>query len=258
MAVVDTTSRTNWLLLHGLSRDQRHWGDFPGVLQAATGGEVHHLDVPGVGTERNRLSPCSVAAITDDLRSRLDPGDGSWAVLGLSLGGMIAMDWCARYPDDFDRAVIVNTSGGHSPARQRYRPANVPTLAAAPFRSHDSGERAILRAMSNRGAADTAETARQWARWADESPASPRSLARQFWAVTRFDPPPKISVPLLVLASRADRVVSHRCAERLAAWYAAELRLHDTAGHDLPFDDPAWVCEQLTTWTAPAREATRP
>ncbi|WP_369636259.1 hypothetical protein [Nocardia sp. JMUB6875] len=30
----------NWLLLRGLSRDQRHWGEFPALFETAVGGEA--------------------------------------------------------------------------------------------------------------------------------------------------------------------------------------------------------------------------
>ena len=103
----------SWLLLRGLSREKRHWRSFPEQLAAASAGErVLCLDLPGFGTEHARLSPWSMARITDDVRARflVERGGDRWSVLGISLGGMVALDWCARHGGDFERCVTVNTS----------------------------------------------------------------------------------------------------------------------------------------------------
>ncbi|WP_420538500.1 alpha/beta fold hydrolase [Marinobacter subterrani] len=55
--------------------------------------------------------------------------------------------------------------------------------------------------------------------------------------------PPK-SLTLL-LASRADRLVSSRCSSQLARLWGCDLVEHPWAGHDLPPDDPDWVLAQL-------------
>jgi hypothetical protein len=34
----------------------------------------------------------------------------------------------------------------------------------------------------------------------------------------------------------------------LAGAWGAALRVHPTAGHDLPLDDGGWVAEQISTW----------
>jgi len=65
---------TNWLILRGLAREQRHWGPFVDIFEAKVpGSRVHTLDLPGVGTECQRDSPATVAGIVSDLRERLSP-----------------------------------------------------------------------------------------------------------------------------------------------------------------------------------------
>ena len=103
-----------WLLLRGLAREQRHWGAFRAAL-ASQGAEVQCLDLPGAGTENDRKSPASIRGITEDLRERWrrTPREGAWGLCAVSLGGMVAMDWCGRHPDDFDALVLVNTSAAN-------------------------------------------------------------------------------------------------------------------------------------------------
>src|SRR5438552_440235 len=97
--------RERWLLLRGLAREQRHWGRFRPELSARLppGAEIHCLDLPGTGTEHLRGSPANIAAIAEDVRERWLGlrGEGPWGLLAVSLGGMVAMEWCAAHPADF-------------------------------------------------------------------------------------------------------------------------------------------------------------
>ena len=112
----------NWLFLKGLARSQAHWDRQPDVfMDHVPGARVHFLDLPGIGQAANRRAPWKMAEIADDLRERFlelregDDVDASapWAILGISLGGMIAMEWISRHPTDFERAVIITSSAGN-------------------------------------------------------------------------------------------------------------------------------------------------
>ena len=53
-----------------------------------------------------------------------------------------------------------------------------------------------------------------------------------------------------ILASYGDELVSWKCSEAIAKRLSLPLKLHtalgaDAAGHDLPLDQPAWVCGQV-------------
>lgn len=240
----------NWLLIRGLSREQRHWGDFPSILSEATGAVVRTIDPPGFGTESSRRSPARLAEITDDLRARFLAADGAaegpWSILGISLGGMVALDWCARHPSDFERCVVVNTSTRLSPPWKRFRPATVPNLLGSRLRRGDAGERATLAVSLNRPDHDLDALARQYTDWARERRPSGASLRGQVVAATRFGAPATIDVPVLVLASEGDRLVSPSCSRRLAEHLRAPIAVHPDGGHDLALDDPHWICAQIT------------
>ena len=95
-----------WLLLRGLARDARHWGDFPDILKNhLNNAEVFVLDLPGFGTESHRISPFTIRGITNDIRKRWAQLEkkhpGTWNILSISLGGMIALDWINRFSSDF-------------------------------------------------------------------------------------------------------------------------------------------------------------
>src|SRR5262245_38107773 len=96
-----------WLLLRGLTREARHWGRFPAILEATLGARTACVDLPGVGTEAGKLSPISIPEIVDHVRARWSREGEEWSLLGISLGGMIAAEWVYRFPTDFARVVLI-------------------------------------------------------------------------------------------------------------------------------------------------------
>ncbi|WP_067542531.1 alpha/beta fold hydrolase [Nocardia crassostreae] len=244
---------TGWLLLRGLTRDQRHWGAFPQLLSDALGAPVAMIDPPGFGTEYRRRSPSAIAGITDDLRDRFDPGDTAWSVLGISLGGMLAMDWCARYPGDFRRCVVVNTSAREVSSIRRMRWEPVSVFAGLSFRTPRAHESAVSRITVNHPDVDRAALAATWAGYAADAPVTSANALAQILAAARFRLPQRIPVPLLVLAATHDRLAPFQMSQRIAGRYGAPLRLHPSAGHDLPVDDGPWVCRRIGEWTSGAQ-----
>ncbi len=242
---------TGWILLRGLGREQRHWGEFPERFAEATKARVFCIDLPGFGTEHARTSPATIAGIVDDLRRRFAPHrrDDRWSILGISLGGMTALEWCALHPDDFVRCVAVNSSARPSRSLERFRPAGLRAIARALVSGKVARERALLGVISNAPSATLDALAIEHARMRAERPPSGASLVAQVRAARAFVVP-KLATPVLVLASTADRLVSHRCSERIAENLGAPLFLHDAGGHDLSLDEPAWISERVVAWNA--------
>ena len=254
----------HWLLLRGLAREVRHWEEFPARLgEALPDARIDCLDLPGVGTERARPSPRTVAGIVDDVRARWEPltreHPGPRAVLGVSLGGMVTMEWCARHPGDFGRAVVINSSAICRTALEpRLRPRALallglaglltPRATAAPF------ERVVLRLVSNLRRGDRALIER-YAAIRRDAPISHGAFAAQLAAAMRFRCPGPLGIPTLLLSSANDRMVPPACSRRLERELDARIELHPSAGHDLPLDDAAWVAEQVRDWTASASVA---
>ncbi len=260
-----TARATRWLFLRGLSREARHWLPFPEHFERdVPGARVHVLDLPGAGTEWRRRTPVSVEAMMRDVRRRwlavrdlhaardaATPGARGtpWALLGISLGGMLALQWLADFPGDFERAVVINTSAGDlSPPWRRMRLGVLPGITRA-LRSSDpvAREREVLRATTRLFDGHDALAAR-WAEYHRTRPMTRANVLRQLAAASVFRSPDRIRVPLLVLAASADPLARAECGERIAAKYRAPFERHPTAGHDLPLDDPAWVTGRVARW----------
>ena len=251
-----------WILLRGLSREARHWGDFPRRLgEAFPGAPVTCLDLPGNGKLNAQASPGSVEAMADFCHAELARQDISvpCRLLAMSLGAMVAIAWAQRHPQDLAAAVLINTSlRPFSPFFERLRPANYPCLLrlfALPVSEREM-EAAILR-MTARLASDPDAVIAKWLQWRRENPVSRQNALRQLMAAARYRAP--LAAPLnrlLLLASERDGLVDVACSQRLERQWEVPLSLHPTAGHDLPLDDPAWVIKRLRCWLADDQNAT--
>jgi pimeloyl-ACP methyl ester carboxylesterase len=241
----------HWVLLRGLTRDRRHWGDFPATFSAVNPGQgVFTVDLAGNGARHRERSPASVAAMVDDLRAALHGQGiaGPHRLLALSLGGMVALDWAARYPAEVERVVLIDSSFGRlSPFYQRLRPVQYLRLVlflvwpGAGFR-----ERLIMAMTSNR---PDALLAGQWAEWRRTAPVAMGNVLRQLFAAARYRGPTVApSAPVLLLASRGDRLVDVECSRAMAVRSLWPMFEHEDAGHDLPLDDPRWVAERVRDW----------
>jgi pimeloyl-ACP methyl ester carboxylesterase len=251
-----------WLLLRGLIRESRHWLDFPDyfakhvVSRDGHQTEVLFVDLPGFGTQNEAPVPETVPAFVDDMRARLRPQlhDGEKiGICAVSLG-MVALSWLARFPEDFHCGVIINSSlGDVSPLWHRMRPKNWPNIFRAPFMSAAKRERMLLSMTRHQG--DLDKDAARYAEIASDVVPKPKNAVAQIRAAIKVKSPTSITVPTVVLASVADELVSWRCSEAIAKRLSLPLKLHDgtgkdAAGHDLPVDQPGWVCDRINELTA--------
>ncbi len=247
-----------WLILRGLVREQRHWGDFKkqfenDLKKNDPDAQIFALDFPGFGTEAHRYSPSTIAEIVTDLRSRwkklaeADPSS-EWGLFAMSLGGMVSLDWCSRYPNDFKKLVLVNSSvNGLSPIHHRMKPKNYPKLFSMLLKDEIAKrEKQILEMTTNLQGADLEMRAKDYASFALE--VRKRDAIFQLIAAIRFRPPQKVTTPMLILRSLGDELVAPSCSQAIANFYQAPMFTHPAANHDLPTDAPAWIGEQVNAW----------
>ena len=243
-----------WLLLRGLVREQRHWGDFKNnfetdLRKADPSAEGYTIDFAGFGTEAHRRSPFTIAKIVQDTRERwLKYGGGEWGLFAMSLGGMVALEWCSQFPEDFKKLVLVNSSVNRlSPFYHRMKPSNYKTVFS--FLAKESmleREEKMLKMTTNLTDHALRRRAEHQASFA--LPVKNVDSFAQLMAALRFRPPQKIKVPILVLSSLGDQLVDSSCSEAIAQYYGAQILKHPTANHDLPLDAPEWVGEQVQNW----------
>jgi pimeloyl-ACP methyl ester carboxylesterase len=245
---------STWVLLRGLMRETRHWGDFPTTLRAQlSGAEVVTLDLPGNGALHQSNSPLSIEKMLECDRSQLSARGFAppYYALGLSLGAMVAVAWSALHPQELCGCVLINSSlRRFDPFYRRMRPSAYPTLLPLLGGDMPQRERAILRLTSSRGEAQ-AEILEKWIAYQRECPVSRRNALRQLVAAARYRAPAgRPAMPALVLASAQDALVNPVCSYHIAEQWQTALAIHPSAGHDLPLDDPAWVASRIRDWLA--------
>ncbi|MGZ5044171.1 MAG: alpha/beta fold hydrolase [Methylobacter sp.] len=247
----------NWILLRGLARESRHWGDFVPLLQSIfPDARITLLDLPGTGCfYQQTSSPSSIKNITDSVRRHaLDNGllQQPVTILALSLGAMVAWEWMQRYPDDICGAALMNTSFADvSPFYQRLRWQSYRDfMVLAMTRNLHNRESGILQLTSNRQN-QRKQITHAWEKIQTERPISLKNSVRQMIAAASYRPGDiKPRQPVLLLNGLGDRLVAPACSEAIHKKWQLELRRHLWAGHDLTLDDGAWVASQLKDWTA--------
>lgn len=243
-----------WIFLRGLIRESRHWGDFPAAFQRRLpGARILMPDLPGNGGMNGMSSPLTIDAMVDDCRTRLAGREHGKPVylLGLSMGGMLAVRWAQRYPAELAGCVLINTSlGNFSPFYHRLQWRSYAALLRILLKRRDAAacERLIWAATSSRRPIDP-EILTQWIAFRRERPVSMVNALRQTIAASRCRVAGQApTVPLLFLAAEHDRLVSPICSLRIAQAWKAELRIHASAGHDLALDDGEWIAEEVGEW----------
>jgi pimeloyl-ACP methyl ester carboxylesterase len=212
------------------------------------------LDLPGNGALWAQRSPTRVRDMVEHCRAQLADRQLAppWHVLAMSLGAMVAVAWADTYPQEVAAQVLINTSmRPFSRFYQRLRPANygvwlkLALLGGTP----EQWERTVLRLTSNHAHPDVLPL---WLAVRQAHPVSRINALRQLLAAARFTAPMDMpAAPTLVLASKNDQLVDVECSRALARNWQCPLRLHPTAGHDLPLDDAPWVAAQVLEFLRP-------
>jgi pimeloyl-ACP methyl ester carboxylesterase len=249
---------TTWVLLRGLMREARHWGEFPAQFQAVTGAtRLVTVDFPGNGSLHAQSSACSVEAMAKHCHDQLRRLGHTppYSVLAMSLGAMVAVEWSKQYPGEIERLVLINTSlAPQNPFHHRLRSANYPALLRSMiFGGKTQREQIILRVTSNIAWSTDRkiQLLAQWVGYAQDAPVSRMNILRQLYAAASYratSTPP--GAPVLLLAGLNDRLVAAQCSRTLARLWSCKVEMHETAGHDLPLDDGLWVAERVREWLA--------
>lgn len=244
----------NVLLLRGLIRSQFHWGDFKQILERGHPNlRAFFLDFPGTGTEFARKSPTSIPQIRQDIRARfqqeLSSGrfpSGRWALVSMSMGGMVGIDWVTNHPNDFEKFILVNSSardiGG---IHERFNLRALPQMLKnwVEFNAEPS-EKLILDLTVNRPELRDLMLPRA-VQLRRDYPITRHTFAAQIFAASRFRAPKTLPVSTTIIGCEKDRLVSVECSRRFAARYNAPLQIHPEAGHDISIDAPEWLADQI-------------
>lgn len=213
------TVASTWVLLRGLGRESGHWGPFlPTLKAAATEAEVVTLDLPGTGTRLHDRAPRSMRQIVDCVRDEASSRGLLRAPLllfGISLGGMVAMEWANSHSSEVAGIVIAASSASDlAPLLHRFSLVGVGSIVLNRFtRDPVLRQRRIAWLVSNRR--DIRDRiVQEWLQIERDRPVSFPTLRAQLEAASRWRAPASLRVPSLFLVGRkgsprASRLLAH-------------------------------------------------
>ncbi len=240
-----------WIFLRGLGRHSMHWGPIADIFQATfPQDEIEFLELRGNGTLAHSPSCLTIRDNVRDLRSRsrfLKKGEPVY-LMTISLGSMIGVEWALLHPEEVKGLVTINTSdSGTSSLLERMRPQNyldiLRTLALSP--DNQDIEAIILQKYASQP-----EKQRELKEKFAKIPNTTRwNYIRQLKAAAAYQfPQQKPRTEILLLCSDGDQFVNSICSKRIAEQWTLKAHVHPTADHDIPMEDPNWVCQEIQNW----------
>lgn len=250
----------NIVLLRGLGRESAHWQNFPELLMRQLektlniNTKIHCPNIQGCGEHYRKPAHSSLESTTDTVRTefflknqKLKNQNEKLIILGLSFGGMLALDWAQRYPDEISHVILINSSTALSPFWQRLKTRALLKLVRAVARPLSKSERIFLELVSNKPQ-EYDSNAAQWIEIQKQHPVSNYNCIKMLIAAAAYRPPNTTTKPGLVICSELDRLVSPRCSHAIAEQFQFSFRSHPWAGHDLPMDDGHWLTLTISNW----------
>ncbi|MFB2653799.1 alpha/beta fold hydrolase [Shewanella seohaensis] len=239
---------TTWVLLRGLMRDQRHWNGFDQRLRQR-GCTVFTPDLPGNGILTHQVSPLTIAEYASSVWQQLDEqlAGQAFYLLGLSMGGMLAMEMAKQRPEQIKHVFVLNSSAANlSPWYQRFNGLNALSawLKRCRGRQLNPIESTIVRLTSYRHRRDVALIAR-WSQYRHESTPHFSNACRQLWAAFRYRCPAFLPVPVSILSGDRDALVNIQTSRALAQHFNVDLVVLAYCGHDITIDAPAKLAHYL-------------
>jgi pimeloyl-ACP methyl ester carboxylesterase len=247
MTANSRTSAQNWVLIRGLVRSRYHWGDFAETLKKHLRAEqVICVELPGNGELFRQPSPSDIDEAVTALRAQLPAGLSSYALFGISLGGMLATRWAQSHADEVQRLVLVNSSSPLSPFYERLNPRHYAGILRTLLqRDALRGEEFIMRITSNRPDKWTPRLS-ELVEFQAQHPVSWQNFIRQLGLTSQIDFTNAPKCEKLILTSSADQLVDHRCSLMIAKQWQCPVKIHNWAGHDLALDDAEWILNELS------------
>ena len=188
------------LLIPGLGTEVTDYGPIVEALVSA-GCRVIALDNRGAGRSDKPDAPYTIEMMADDAAALLDQlALGTVAVMGVSMGGRIALGLVLRRPDLVGALVLVSTSARVEHSR-RFGVLDAVSRLPFPKGPHPQPRYAFERQ---------------------------RDAARAFDATPRLG---EISVPTLIVSGTKDRIVPHELTRELQAGIAGSTLATYEGGH---------------------------
>jgi pimeloyl-[acyl-carrier protein] methyl ester esterase len=213
---------------------------------------VHSIDLPGAGNFFELTSPLKFDDYIYFLREKLShkKTNEKTILIGISMGGMIALRWAQLFPDEITQVFVINSSAGKlSSPFDRFNLGEIKEiLGAVTSKTLIEKERNVLR-LTTAKCEITDELLNEFVQIKKSAPVRVLSSFNQIAAAFTFNIDKKFKlskdIKVVILSGLKDKLVNPRCSEAIASKLKAHIFTHLEAGHDLSLDDPEWILEKI-------------
>ena len=242
------------LLLRGINSDSRYWLDFPNEFDEDI--KLLIVDLPGTGKNLESKTPLSISEHVKFLRNQINPDYLSQGIhiIGLSLGGMIAIQWLSMFPNEIRSVTAMSSTGGKFfSSITRINPINWLKLTFSMtidkiFRTNFFPKN-LVSIVTNIPETNARNNwiATKFASLGNESRVSIFSTLRQIIAASRWSPDfsnsPKLGKRVLLLKAKYDRFIPPKAVKKLHI-LIPNSELHEIpGGHQISLSHPDDVIE---------------
>ncbi|MEY2988386.1 MAG: hypothetical protein RJB13_1907 [Pseudomonadota bacterium] len=241
------------VLLRGLGRSSGFWLEFTEKL--AQHREVICIDLLGTGLSRSTFGRARITDFARDVTYTLQLlGLARVDLVGISLGGMVAVEVAASSERVNRLAVFASSSLGHGQARI-YPKALMRLLWSLRKKTPSNAELAPY-LVSSATLKQRPELPKAWDDLWRQEGFSHIPVLRQLFAAALFQGKAsiaKLDIPILFMASKGDSLVPWQNTVKL--WESAkfgQLVLLENYGHDFPTEAPDEVIQHLETFLSDA------
>jgi pimeloyl-ACP methyl ester carboxylesterase len=238
----------NVALLHGFPLDSRMWEAQLAALGDAPGGcRVVAPDLRGFGQSKSE-TPFTIESLADDVHALLSAvGALPTVLVGLSMGGYVALAYAKKYPKDLRGLVLVDTKAeGDTPEGKAGRQKMIDLVRKDGSKA--VADQMLPKMLSKDAAAQRPQQAQALSRIMESCP--PRTIEHALAAMRdRPDRAPELSsirAPTLVLVGESDAITPPDVSESMAKKVpGAKLVTIRGAGHMSPMEQPEQVNRAL-------------
>jgi len=264
LAYLDSGDGPAVLFIHGLTNSSRSWARLVDALN--TDHRILAPDLYGHGASAKPMRDYSLSAHAATLRDLLDRlGIDRVTLVGHSLGGGIAMQFCYLFPERANRLVLVSSGGLGRSVSPLLRAATLPGAEwVLPLIASDwvrVRAEAVGRTLAKTGWRPSPDVTEAWRGFTSLADADSR---RAFLATTRsvIDPggqtvtahdhlPMVIEIPTLVVWGTRDRMIpAWHATTAHQAFPGSRVELFVDAGHFPHLDEPERFAEVLRGFLA--------
>lgn len=247
----------NWILIRGLARGAGHWGEFVEKLQMAfPHDKIYFVDVPGNGQLNHIPTPLKVSKFVESFEEQLKKQnfDSTLPTYGysLSLGSMGMVEWARQKPTLFKKIYLSNTSAANFSNIFHRLSVDAMKLGWRIRFMHSQEEKEIASLevtttlSKEKILSDYKRSFESMLSFSKTNSASPKNILRQLIAAVTYDFPETPPTEVVLMSGGKDRFVSAQCSKDIEnKWHCRHIVKPD-AGHDISFQFPDWVIEQIS------------